>query len=208
MVIGACVMSSLFDQDSGLMKGCRYFVDVIYLNVLLVVTCLPIFTIGAALTAAHDVVRCRVTGRGGGLLHVYLHSLKRNFGQATAVWLSMFAIALTLLYMWIIAGRSVIISAMVITVALLWVITFIWVWNLQSVFDNIVPCTLRNALLIGITHPLHSIAVVVICGGYWILTFASSFYLPQGLVLLLAMGIGLTEFAVTPILDHVLRTYR
>ena len=201
-------MASLFAQDSGFMKGCRYFVDVVYLNVIFVVTCLPVFTIGAALTAAHDVVRCRTTGRGGGLLRIYLHSLKRNFAQATAIWLAMLAAALTLLYLWIIAGGSVILSTVVITLALLWVITFIWVWNLQSLFDNAVPYMLRNALLIGITHPLHSIAVVVICGGYWTLIFASSFYLPQGLILLMLMGFGLTEFVTTAILDRVLRVYQ
>ena len=40
--------------DSGFMRGLSDAVDAIWINILMLVTSIPIITIGAALTAGHD----------------------------------------------------------------------------------------------------------------------------------------------------------
>ena len=43
--------------DSGFMRGLSDAVDAIWINILMLVTSIPIITIGAALTAGHDAAR-------------------------------------------------------------------------------------------------------------------------------------------------------
>ena len=50
--------------DSGFMRGLSDAVDAIWINILMLVTSIPIITIGAALTAGHDAVRRTLSGEG------------------------------------------------------------------------------------------------------------------------------------------------
>lgn len=48
--------------DSGFMRGLSDAVDAIWINILMLVTSIPIITIGAALTAGHDATRRTLSG--------------------------------------------------------------------------------------------------------------------------------------------------
>lgn len=61
----------------------------IVLNILFLITCVPIFTIGAAKTALYDVCFRMGTDREGGLVKTYFHAFASNFKQSTLVWLVM-----------------------------------------------------------------------------------------------------------------------
>ena len=50
--------------DSGFMRGLSDAVDAIWINILMLVTSIPIITIGAALTAGHDAARRSLAGEG------------------------------------------------------------------------------------------------------------------------------------------------
>ena len=50
--------------DSGFMRGLSDAVDAIWINILMLVTSIPIITIGAALTAGHDATRRTLSGEG------------------------------------------------------------------------------------------------------------------------------------------------
>ena len=50
--------------DSGFMRGLSDAVDAIWINILMLITSIPIITIGAALTAGHDATRRTLSGEG------------------------------------------------------------------------------------------------------------------------------------------------
>ena len=64
--------------DSGFMRGLSDAVDVIWINILMLVTSIPIITIGAALTAGHDAVRRTLSGEGTATRN-YFKSFRSNF---------------------------------------------------------------------------------------------------------------------------------
>ena len=72
--------------DSGLMRGWNNLTDGVWINILMLVTSIPLVTVGAALTAGHDAARKTLAGEG----HVttnYFRSFKSNFVKSTVQWL-------------------------------------------------------------------------------------------------------------------------
>ena len=49
-------MTTLFSQDSALMRGMSYLTDAVWLTILTVVACLPVVTIGAAWCASYETL--------------------------------------------------------------------------------------------------------------------------------------------------------
>ena len=61
-------MRTFFDSDSWFMQLISRFSSLAVLNLLFLCTCIPVFTIGAALTALYDVVFRMDTDREGKLI--------------------------------------------------------------------------------------------------------------------------------------------
>ncbi len=80
-------MGRFFDLDSPLMSTLSKLADLIILNILVVICSLPLFTIGASLTAMHYVVLKMVRNEEGYIIKSFFKSFKQNFKQATIIWL-------------------------------------------------------------------------------------------------------------------------
>ena len=73
--------------DSKFMRAWSNLVDGVWINILMLVTSIPLITIGAALTAGHDACRRSIEGEGKGVTANYFKSFKANFIKATLLWL-------------------------------------------------------------------------------------------------------------------------
>ena len=80
-------MFGLFKYDGFLVQTCNKIVDCICLSVLWLVTSIPIFTVGAATTALYYAVNTGIRYDQGGIWRAYWRSFRRNFRQATGIWL-------------------------------------------------------------------------------------------------------------------------
>ena len=80
-------MGKLFDLESPLLSGLNKMADLIYLNLLTFVCCIPIITIGASMTALNYVVLKMVRNEDSHLTRQFFKSFKQNFKQATIIWL-------------------------------------------------------------------------------------------------------------------------
>ena len=80
-------MGKVFALDSPLMNGLSKLADLIWLNILATICCIPIITIGASLTALHYVVLKMVKDEEGYITRSFFKSFKENFKQATLMWL-------------------------------------------------------------------------------------------------------------------------
>ncbi len=160
-------MRFFFDSDSWFMQLISRFSSLVVLNLLFLFTCIPVFTIGAALTALYDVVFRMDTDREGSLLSAYFRSFAANFKQSTPIWL------LFLLFLAAGCGNAVIFSNMggmmgqilfvvsaVILINVLLVLGY--VFPLLSQFDNTTSNTLKNALLLSIANLPRTLVVAVI----------------------------------------------
>ena len=159
-------MGKLFSPESKLMEILSRVADVMILNVVLILSCLPVFTIGAAVTAMYSVCFRWNTPQEGRLLKDYWLGFRGNFKQATLMWLLVLALALVCcvdLYAARRYGGNIARFTVVFQGALvLLCIVAGYAFPILSRYHNTVKQTLKNALLLSLSHLGRTILVTVL----------------------------------------------
>ena len=198
-------MTTLFSQDSALMRGMSYLTDAVWLTILTVVACLPVVTIGAAWCASYETARTLGSGEGH-MTRRFADAFRSNLVKATGLWLVMGVTGAAIAASWMFIQITPLLVVK-FAATILWLIMAVWVWPLQARFENPVGRTLRNALLIGISQIVRTIAVVLVWATFGVLLAASLMLFPQGLFLLVLLGPGLVSLAHEAILRPVIASY-
>lgn len=84
----------IFDPENPMMIFLSRIFELIVLNVCFVIACIPIFTIGPALTALNCVTLKMAEGDFGYTAVTFFDSFKKNFKQGTILWLILFSATL------------------------------------------------------------------------------------------------------------------
>ena len=71
----------LFDMDSPLMIGLNKMADLMILNLLTILCCLPVVTVGASLTAMHYMVIKLIRNEESYVVKGFFRSFKQNLRQ-------------------------------------------------------------------------------------------------------------------------------
>ena len=191
--------------DSPFMRGLSNLIDAIWINILMLVTSIPVITVGAALAAGHDASRRSILGEGR-VTSNYFRAFANNFPKATLMWLLFCPIGAGVVASWIFLQITpLLIPKFALTI--LWIIGFEWVWALQARFENSFGRTLGNAFIFGISHIGVTLALAAIDAVYIALIVACWRYMPQGLFLLLLMGYGTCVMLHIPLLERVFAPY-
>ena len=82
------IAKNLFSLDGRLVKTLTRLTDIIILNTLFIVCCLPILTIGASLTALATMWHRLLKGEDTDLVFHFFRLFRANFKQATVIWLT------------------------------------------------------------------------------------------------------------------------
>ena len=89
-------MSKLFDQDNMFFAIMGVLFDLIILNVLTLLCCLPVVTAGASFTAMHSVLWRMVRHEETYVARQFFDSFKRNLKQSLLPWLAFLLAAIVL----------------------------------------------------------------------------------------------------------------
>ena len=81
------MFQGLFNYDNPVWRFIGKLGDLVLLNLLWVICCIPVFTAGAATTAVYYVTLKLVRDDDGSTIKSFFHSFTQNFKQATAIWL-------------------------------------------------------------------------------------------------------------------------
>lgn len=92
---------NMFKFDSPVMHFIGKVADMIILNILCLICCLPIVTVGAAFSAKYYVSMKLVKGEEVTVIKPYFKAFKENFKQATKIWLILLGIGLILAFDWL-----------------------------------------------------------------------------------------------------------
>ena len=136
-------MTTLFSQDSALMRGMSYLTDAVWLTILTVVACLPVVTIGAAWCASYETARTLGSGEGH-MTRRFADAFRSNLVKATGLWLVMGVTGAAIAASWVFIQITPLLVVK-FAATILWAIMAVWVWPLQARFENPVGRTLRNA---------------------------------------------------------------
>lgn len=197
-------MFSMFSPDSRIMQVFSRICDLVLLNFAFLLCCLPIFTVGAAVSALYTVSFRMMREEDSHVLRQFFRAFRDNFRSATPVFAVLLIIAgPALVYfdrMFRLAGplrwTSLVFLLIAMTALLTGSIALPW----TSQFRNSTRQTLLNGLILSVTHLPRSLAVTVLwllplilwCANYdlflkisflWIaLYFAAAAYMSGGIL--------------------------
>ena len=167
-------MRNVFNFEGPLFSGLSKMADLLWLNILFIVCSLPIFTIGASVTALYYVTLKMARDEEGYITKSFFKSFRQNFKQGTGIWLILLAIGFVLIfdlrfvtneaYAVMIPSEAIKNVLMVSTMAIgvIWTFVYIYVFPILAKFDNTVKNTMRNAFFMSIRHLPKTLLMVVI----------------------------------------------
>ena len=158
---------SLFSPDSKFMQFMTRVGDLILLNFYFIITCLPIITIGDAITSLYDVCfRLGTEREPTSTSKAYFKAFKVNFKPATKVWLILLllgaatafnTLAFYYLNSWL---RYFCILFGILFVLVLFMAAY--AFPLTSLFENKTIPTLTNALIMSLGYLPRTILMVIL----------------------------------------------
>lgn len=159
-------MGRIFDLDSPIMRFLSKIADLIYLNILALICCIPIITIGASITSLHYVLLKMVRDEDSYLTKTFFKSFKENFKQSTIIWLIIVAVLALFIGDFYILSYTVIkyssiLRAILIGVGVILLMVITYVFPILSKFDNTIVNTIKNAFFMSILSLPKTIGMMV-----------------------------------------------
>jgi uncharacterized membrane protein YesL len=162
-------MSGFFAADSAPMRFLTRIADLIILNVVFIATAIPIVTIGAALTGLNFTAMRLARGQSDSTTGDYFRSFRRNFRQATVIWLLILLLA-AVLFAWYLVAVNLVTEGVLrfIALAIWYLVVFVlslnvlWVFPYLANFEGTTREVFRNARLMSSRHLLTSLSTLVI----------------------------------------------
>lgn len=185
----------IFNLDSPLMQFLGKVADLMIINILTMLCCLPIITVGPALTAAHYVCLKMVRDEECYIVRSYFKSFKENFKQGVLIWLIILAAILILAGDYYIITKSglefsKVLTTAIIVVAIVLLMVTIFVFPTLAKFDNTIKATFKNAFFMAILQlPKTALMVVLYVAPVVIMAF---FY--QAVPVVMMLGISVPIF--------------
>lgn len=160
-------MGRLFNLDSPVMRFMSNVADLVVLNLIWLVCCVPIVTIGPACTAMCYVARGIVKGDAPPVLKTFFRAFRENFRQSLAVFLILLVpVCLGAAYLLMAAsgGLDRIPVLKYLCVLAVVIIGFVcsYIYPLLAHFDNTVGATLKNAFLLPLANPFLALVVTAL----------------------------------------------
>ena len=199
-------MAGFFNADNKLWSSVNSAVDAILLNIMWLITCIPIVTIGAATTAFYYTTHKVIRNQRSGIWKEYWSSFRGNFKQATKIWMIFLAIFVVFYFdinicvEYLKAGEQIGIMAYffygLLAVVLIW---FMYVFAYMARFEDKIKTTLKNAAIMAFTNPGYSLIVLVLVAG--------SLYVCRILILFSWFIPAIAMVFINLVLEKVFRKY-
>lgn len=204
-------MFSFLSADSKFMITLSRFTDLIILNLLFLVTSIPIFTIGAGCAALYTLSFRMLRNREGSIVKDYFRAFGENFRQGTALWLLfLFFFLPGLMYFDMFFHMESIlryIFALCLLIMVLAVFLAAYAFPWISQFRNRTGDVLRNCLILSLTHLPHTIGICALNLLPWILLAVKPDFFLKISFLLFALYFSATAYVNTALLWKAFKPY-
>lgn len=198
----------MFKLDSPLMNFLNKVADIMILNFLLLVFSIPVFTIGAAFSAAYYMGFKMVKNEETYIIKGFWKAFKENFKQGTVIWLLLLVVFGILAADFRIMAYSGIefaqwIRIAMITVTVVVLMGVVFMFPLQARFINPVKNTIKNAFLMALSHLPTAFLLVAVYAVPVILLY----FVPQILPVIILLAFGLIIYVKSFLLLRVFKKY-
>lgn len=160
-------MDRLFNMDNKFFTFMSRVADLIILNLICIVCCLPVITAGASITAMFYVTMKMVRNEEAYIVRSFFRSFKQNFKQATIINVLML-LAGVLLYFDMNICRNIkgtlsqVLLVIFTMILVIYIMIFMYIYPVLAKFYNTIKNTLINAFLMSVRHLPYTILMVLI----------------------------------------------
>ena len=170
---------NFFVIDSPVMRFLGRIGDIIILNLIFVVTALPVITVGTALSALYTVAMKLARGEDPSVLREYIRAFWRNRKPATICWLIMAAAGALIFLDFRLAGAFggtlyTVVRLLLAMIFGVWMLTFLYLFPYIARFENTVFHSVKNALFLSAAHLPSTVMMLVISIGLIVVTLFTS----------------------------------
>ena len=157
----------IFDIDGPVIQFLNKMADLMLINILTMVCCIPIITAGAAFTAMHYMALKIVRDEECYITRGYFKSFRENFRQSTIIWLLLLLVAVILgMDFYIIEKSGIEFSKVFQTIITMFAVmadfTAVMVFPIQAKFGNPIKNTLKNAFAVSILQFPKTFAMIIL----------------------------------------------
>ncbi len=193
--------------DSELMQEISRAADYVILNVLCVLCCIPVITVGAAVTAKYYVSMKMVRGEEPAVLKSYFKSFRDNFKQSTLLWILSLGITAFLALDWYMILKQEATSVnnafriALLILSILVLLSTCCVFPIVARFHVTMKEAIRSAVLFSFIHPVKMVLVALsvglpyYIGAYYMEWFIAIWVICTGVCLYLISAMYVKEFA-------------
>lgn len=202
----------LFNPDSRIMIFLSRVADLVILNILWLVCCIPVVTIGASTTAMYHVIRHWQKDSVSSIMRDFFQSFKEDFKQATPVYLILLiptvAVVMNAMLIFNPENSAAVPSYLLViwfisALILLFISSF--VYPVMAFFADSIFKTLRNAMVLALANLPRTILISILNLLPVILLFVNLSFFLQSSIFWLLIGGALVAYLNMSILKPVFK---
>lgn len=205
-------MSNFFNPDNPVTKFLSLMCDLIMLNILFILTSIPIVTIGCSISSLYNITLKIIRKEHPYIIKSYFKAFKENFKQATIIWIPS-AILLTFFFTEIQIIYTVIdpvytnlqIPVLIMMFAVISVL--IYAFPMLSLYNNSIKQILKNSVLLSIGNIPTTIFIVVLYFGLYKLGGVSNDIFIKEFSIFLFCGFSILAYFISLYLDRIFSKY-
>lgn len=195
-------------MDNVVVRALSKLGDMICLNVMWLVCCIPVVTIGASTTALYTVMLKLVKNEEGYVFRGFLKAFKTNFKQSTIIWLIVLALGIVWTVDFRVAGlmpgmAGIVMSAIFLALGFILLSVLLYIFPLTARYENGIKATFKNALILTVAKLPYTFLMVAIVVAAVFASLWSAFTLLFSLPLWLFFGVSLIVWINSYILRRV-----
>ena len=195
-------------MDNVVVRALSKLGDMICLNVMWLVCCIPVVTIGASTTALYTVMLKLVKNEEGYVFRGFLKAFKTNFKQSTIIWLIVLALGIVWTVDFRVAGlmpgmAGIVMSAIFLALGFILLSVLLYIFPLTARYENGIKATFKNALILTVARLPYTLVMDAIVVAAVVVSLWSTVTIVFALPIWLIIGGALIAWANSYILRKV-----
>lgn len=190
-------MDNLFRYDNKFFEILGKITDIVILNLLCIISCLPIVTIGASITATYSVAMKMTKDEETYIVKEFIRIFKENFKTSSIVWITMIIIGGVLMFDFymsrFVSNESIskILQFIFTMISIIYTFTLTYVFPIISKFENTIKNIMINSVLISIQNLPYTVIILFLNLSPFLLINLFSSYWGQIIFLYIVIGFGI-----------------
>ncbi len=194
--------------DNVIVRALNKICDMVCLNVLWLICCIPIVTIGASTTALYTIMLKMVRNEEGYIFRGFFKAFKSNFKQSTIIWIVILLLGIVCWIDFRVAGAipgavGFVMRSIFILVGFVLISVVNYIFPLTARYENSIRAASRNALILTVGRLPYTILMDAVVAGAVIASLWNSVTLMFAIPLWFLIGGSLITWINSCILRRV-----